>query len=234
MDGGVVGKIYISTGPTLETLREILENYDATFPHEHISQGLRENIENFEMIENSCNFVFWKDYERTASYRNINETLSYFRGCIHSRIKIIRDEADNRNTYFFFVGKDEAKSLSYRLAQIIHVDINQIDLRGRTILDIAREDATRIVKGWWKDLGERIDSTFLAGILMDEGGDNPLMQEIDRRADSISYIEYYSRTLEKVIGLSSRGIMLLRGGDTADENLIDYYNAHVRNRLNFP
>lgn len=234
MDGGAVGKIFISNGPTFEQIRETLETYDQTFPHTHIPQGLRENIEHFAIVENSCHFIFWKDYERTSFYRETSDALSYFRGCIHSNIKIIRDGTTNQNTYFFFIGKNEAKSLSFRLAQLLHIDLDQIDLRGRTILEIARADADRIIRGWWKDLGGRIDSIFLAGILMDESGDNELMQQIDSRADSISYIEYHSRTLDRTIGLSSRGVVLIRGGDATDENIVDYYNSHIKNRINSP
>ena len=231
MDGIVVAKMYVSNGPTLEIIRQTLGNYDETQPNDHISQGLRENIESFEADDSSCNFVFWKDYERTTIYRG--GISNYYRGSIHSVIKIIRDEENNRNIYFFFTGKDEAKSLSYRLSQILTVEMNQIGLGGRTILEIARADATRILMGWWKDLGQSISSIYLAGILMDDRGDNPLMEQIDRRADSISYIEYFSRTLEKRIGLSGRGVMLIRGGDMVNENLIDYYNTNVKNRLIF-
>ena len=229
MDGGIVCNIFVSTGPTIETIQEILEHYDETFTSPNIHDGLRENIEVFRLIDNStCEFYLWKDYERIASYRGTG--TSYYRGSIHSKIRIKRDNENNRNLYFFFSGKDDARGLSYRLSQLLHVNIDQIDLRGRIILEIARSDASRILRGWWNDLGRGIDSTYLSGILMDADGDNELMQEINERADSISYIQYYSRSLEKTIGLSSRGIVVLYGAESTEEQMVDYYYAHINSR----
>lgn len=223
---GISGKIYYSIGPTLETMDQILQNYEEVFQSNEIEQGLRENVEKYEKNRDERSFRFWGDIIRHYTYRE--KEIPY----LSSRFSdVVVKQEENVNLYFFFSRKEVKKYFADRLSQILDVELQAIDLHGRLIIDIARRDATRITMGWWKNLGERIDASFLKGILMDNSGDNELMKEIDRRANEVSFIQYVSRSIGLQVGLSSGGLLMIRGGDATHRDIINYFYNHIRSNI---